>query len=258
MNLYNYETVDSGFSETITLGESSTPWGTSGTTGTITLSTMNGSYNWIFGVDGSTIFPTGQALNFVNGNARIQSGMGFHISSEEGVSIEAVNISTTVTHTWVFDPYGNVTFPDATVQSTAYQRVSLPPKTSWGNYLTIDSFTFFFDPTTGVPSFQGGAGGGSGAGTNTIWSIDVYQSSAGSTSTINGSYAYNSGIPIQITNITPMALTSSPLQSSDYAVMRVQDLDNNKAYVVNFLGSYNINDTVTPTQYGTISAERIA
>ena len=121
-----------------------------------------------------------------------------------------------------------------------------------------DSFTFFFDPTTGNPSFQGGAGGGSGAGTNSIWSVEVYQNTIGSTSTISGSYVYNTGIPVQVTNVTPVAITSSPLLSSDYAIMHLQDLDNDKAYIVTFLGSYNISDMSNPTHYGTISSERIA
>ena len=63
--------------------------------------------------------------------------MGFHINSEEGISLEAVNIAdplNPVSHGWYFGTNASVTFPDNTVQTTAWAggRVSTVPGASIG------------------------------------------------------------------------------------------------------------------------------
>lgn len=68
------------------------------------------------GTDGSLTLPNGSPILFGNGNSRIQAGMGFHINSEEGISLEAVNITdplNPVSYGWYFDTNGNLTLPAA-------------------------------------------------------------------------------------------------------------------------------------------------
>jgi hypothetical protein len=74
---------------------------------------------WSFGIDGSFSIPSGQPILFGNGNSRIQAGMGFHINSEEGISLEAVDVSDAnniVSYGWHFGTDGMLTFPDSTFQ----------------------------------------------------------------------------------------------------------------------------------------------
>jgi len=87
--------------------------------------------SWIFGTDGTTDLPSGAALNFGNGNSYIQAGQGFHINSEEGISLEAVDISdpfNPITKGWYFGTDGMVTLPDAGVinQGNAYTKITTP------------------------------------------------------------------------------------------------------------------------------------
>jgi hypothetical protein len=83
----------------------------------------------ILGTDGSLTLPSGSPILFGNGNARIQSGMGFHIISEEGISIEAVNADDPLditTKSWEFDVSGELILPlDGSVnQNGSYTRTS--------------------------------------------------------------------------------------------------------------------------------------
>lgn len=72
------------------------------------------STDWVFGYDGALTLPSGSPVLFGNGNSRIQAGMGFHINSEEGISLEAVNVAdplNPVSYGWYFDTNGNLTLP---------------------------------------------------------------------------------------------------------------------------------------------------
>lgn len=74
------------------------------------------STDWVFGYDGALTLPSGSPILFGNGNSRIQAGQGFHINSEEGISLEAVDItdpSNPVSYGWYFDTNGNLTLPAA-------------------------------------------------------------------------------------------------------------------------------------------------
>ena len=75
---------------------------------------INGDNQLIFGADGSLTLPSGSPILFGNGNSRIQAGMGFHINSEEGISLEAVNIAdplNPISYGWYFSPNGTLTLP---------------------------------------------------------------------------------------------------------------------------------------------------
>jgi hypothetical protein len=72
---------------------------------------------WTLGSDGNTTFPNGGRVTFgeQNGNSFIQAGMGFHISSQEGISLDAVDITdpeNPITNTWYFSPNGSLALPN--------------------------------------------------------------------------------------------------------------------------------------------------
>jgi len=71
----------------------------------------NGGQTWAFAADGSLTLPSGSPINFGPGNALIQAGMGFHIDSEEGISLAAINTNTSTTYGWGFGTDGNLTLP---------------------------------------------------------------------------------------------------------------------------------------------------
>ena len=98
-----------------------------------------------------TLDLNGNPILFGNGNAHIQAGMGFHISSEEGISLEAVNIGTTTTYSWYFSPTGEITFPDNTIQTTAYPG-GLDLK---GNLLNFNTLTNSLSIETITPATSG-------------------------------------------------------------------------------------------------------
>ena len=78
----------------------------------------DGGNIWKFDVSGTLTLPSGSPILFGNGNSRIQAGMGFHINSEEGISLEAVNTTdplNPVTKNWTFGSTGQMTFPQGTV-----------------------------------------------------------------------------------------------------------------------------------------------
>ena len=85
-----------------------------GTDGKLRVTTNNGTYNWDFGANGALTLPSGEPILFGNGNSRIQAGMGFHINSEEGISLESVDVTDTenpVTKAWYFGTDGSLTLP---------------------------------------------------------------------------------------------------------------------------------------------------
>jgi hypothetical protein len=95
--------------------------------GGIDMSLSDGVLNnsWDFALDGTTLLPNGGRVVFgeQNGDSYIQAGQGFHISSREGISLEAVDATdpeNPVTQGWYFSPDSRITFPDGTKQSTAY------------------------------------------------------------------------------------------------------------------------------------------
>ena len=60
---------------------------------------------------GNVILPPGSSgkIQWPYGNSTIESGMGFHIRSEEGISIETVNtVGVPTSHSWVFGTDGNL------------------------------------------------------------------------------------------------------------------------------------------------------
>ena len=78
-----------------------------------------GGNSWTFGTDGSLTLPNGEPILFGNGNSRIQAGMGFHINSEEGISLEAVDATdplNPITHYWQFNINDTLAYPNSAVQ----------------------------------------------------------------------------------------------------------------------------------------------
>jgi len=78
-----------------------------------------GGNSWNFGADGSLTLPSGEPILFGNGNSRIQAGMGFHINSEEGISLEAVDANdplNPITHQWHFGTDGALSFPNGALK----------------------------------------------------------------------------------------------------------------------------------------------
>jgi hypothetical protein len=67
--------------------------------------------SWTFDINGDLSLPSGKSILFGNGNSNIVAGMGFHINSEEGISLEAVDTTDAnnhVTHSWLFNTDGNI------------------------------------------------------------------------------------------------------------------------------------------------------
>jgi hypothetical protein len=156
--------------------------------------------------------------------------------------------------TWSFETDGTVTFPDGTVQTTAYRVMSVPPNTPWGAIVGYDGLSFLFDPTqSGSPAFNGGWGGGGGAYNTLIWSAEVYQQLA---SPNNLSFAVST--PVQYFNYnTASPLTETVLTPGDYFVMRILDVGTNRVYRATFLAGYNAASVGTETQCGAITVERL-
>ena len=99
---------------TATLTESSLPDypSTIKSLGAIKLTSNDNSL--ILGTDGSLTLPSGRPILFGDRNSYIQEDMGFHISSEEGISIEAVNADDTInpiTNSWFFGVDGILSLP---------------------------------------------------------------------------------------------------------------------------------------------------
>ena len=159
---------------------------------------------------------------------------------------------------WAFDTDGSLTFPDTTIQTTAYERVALPPPTAWGVNIppsgSYESYNFWFDPTTGVPGMIA-SGNGSNGNPNyfSIWSVEVWQTASGVTSSISSSGA----TPVGVVNTGGYYSLAPTLQPGDYAIVRIQDLTNGRVYRTTFMGSYNTADVGNEVNYGTITVERL-
>jgi hypothetical protein len=78
-----------------------------------------GGNSWNFGTDGALTLPSGEPILFGNGNSRIQAGMGFHINSEEGISLEAVDATdplNPIARQWHFGTNGTLSYPNVALQ----------------------------------------------------------------------------------------------------------------------------------------------
>jgi hypothetical protein len=83
------------------------------------ITVSKGVNSWNFGTDGALTLPSGEPILFGNGNSRIQAGMGFHINSEEGISLEAVDATdplNPITHYWQFGTNGTLSYPNTALQ----------------------------------------------------------------------------------------------------------------------------------------------
>ena len=121
--------ADDSTLKTVSTGESIKFTGASGITtssdaeGNITItqgttsSLVNGDNTVSLGSDGSLTLPYGSPILFGGNNCRIQAAQAFSISSDGGIAVEVTDKQ------WVFGLDGNLTFPDDTVQSTAWTGV---------------------------------------------------------------------------------------------------------------------------------------
>jgi hypothetical protein len=115
--------------------------------GEIQITTPNESNNvWQFGSNGDLELPDNGGIVFDRANTSIRVGMGFHVASGEGVSIEAIDETdpdNLVYKNWYFGSDGNLTFPDSTVQTTGIaqgQYVFLMDGTNTDTSLTDVNF----------------------------------------------------------------------------------------------------------------------
>lgn len=251
------------------------------------------TYNWKFSHDGNLVLPSGGQILNNDLTPYGTGSIGFvtdFIYDGNGITLENASLSPSLSataavvvpangntsdplklqnnigsvsvvagtdlgnlKTWSFSTNGGLTFPDSTVQTTAYRVMSLPPLTAWGTVVGYDSLSFSFDATTGSPGFNGGYGGGGGAYSTLIWTADIYQQQA---STPN--LTISSGGPVQYFNYNgPNLITEVALTPGDSFVLRIQDVDTNRVYRATFLASYNTADTGNEGKYGTITVERL-
>jgi hypothetical protein len=79
------------------------------------------SKTWNFGKTGDLSLPVDGGIVFDRNNTSIRVGMGFHIASGEGVSIEAIDQTdpdNLVYKGWYFSPEGSLTLPGTIVHNT--------------------------------------------------------------------------------------------------------------------------------------------
>ena len=106
--------------------------------GGIEITTPNTTDNvWQFKSDGDLELPTNGGIVFDRANTTIRVGMGFHIASGEGISLDAIDETdpdNLVYKNWYFGDDGTLTFPDSTLQETAWSggRVVTVPIHSTG------------------------------------------------------------------------------------------------------------------------------
>jgi len=114
---------------------------------------VNGSV-WSFNTDGSTTLPDGEPVYFGNGNATIQAGMGFHINSEEGIAITAINTDTSTNYTWGFSTDGTLYVPPGSyLKADVSSSVGLA--TNDGNTIAYaDPSGFFIDTLYNTEEYQ--------------------------------------------------------------------------------------------------------
>ena len=178
-------------------------------------------------------------------------------ADSNGVTITTVNSPST---SWVFSSSngGSITFPDASVQTTAFELQGVAPGNIWGTAYPITSGTanldyqFFFDGTTGYPTIQSYAGAGGNPIYNTIWSYDAWLAASSSPNPTAGS---SGSTPVAVNNTGGSVILSSVLQPGDYVTVRIQCLDTGRIFRATFMGSVNPNDF--GITYGAITVERL-
>ena len=200
---------------------------------------VNGSV-WSFNTDGSTTLPDGEPVYFGNGNALIQAGMGFHINSEEGIAITAINTDTSTNYTWGFSTDGTLYVPPGSyLKADVSSSVGLA--TNDGNTIAYaDPSGFFIDtlynseeyqwcfdntgnltlPIGGTINFADGSnalvGGGGGPSSSLVSSNSVYNVN------IN-----DNGVFTVVQDINAPATASLSLNSDTQANLRwVSDIAN--------------------------------
>ena len=246
----------------------------------------SGQKLWTFGQDGTTTFPQGSSFgspgegefslfNLVDTDFAIYTNNGTNhswlfgndgtlivpgeIKSEANTGPVIINSTDgNTTKTWTFGGDGSITFPDATVQTTAYRLQGLAPNSPWGttypataNILGTD-YQFWFDGTTGVPKFQSYMAGGGNPVYNSVWSVESFIDPGGGLGH-DGSGA----TPVAVDNTTDGIGLSDALGPGDYCIVRIQCLDTGKVYRATFLGSYNAADVGNEGKYGAITVERL-
>lgn len=174
---------------------------------------VNGSV-WSFNTDGSTTLPDGEPVYFGNGNALIQAGMGFHINSEEGIAITAINTGTSTNYTWGFSTDGTLYVPPGSyLKADVSSSVGLA--TNDGNTIAYaDPSGFFIDtlynteeyqwqfdnqgnltlPSGGTINFSDGSNALVGGSSGPISQLQSYTSTAGFADTgIRFQWSFNDG-----------------------------------------------------------------
>ena len=120
------------------------------TTGPITIITdwNDSERTWSFGPNGDLSLPQDGGIVFDRNNTTIRVGMGFHIASGEGISLDAIDQTdpnNLVYKSWGFAPTGILTLPNgSSIESTAGNGIGL----------TTDRGTILFgnSPEIGGPS----------------------------------------------------------------------------------------------------------
>jgi hypothetical protein len=199
------------------------------------------------------------AITVQNATAGLDKGLGIYVQNDGDIILETVNTTSSIViwtdddKQWTFGANGSLTFPDATVQTTAYRVMLLPPLTAWGTVVSFDNLSFSFDATTGSPGFNGGYGQGNGSYSTLIWTADLYQQLASPTN-----LTISSGGPVQYFNYNgPNLITEVALTPGDSFVLRIQDVDTNRVYRATFLASFKAADAGNEGKYGAITVERL-
>lgn len=123
--------------------------------GNVTITNL--SNEWTFGPDGSTNLPAGSPLNFGLGNAKIISGQGFHIGSEEPIDFFSGLPNLTITASSSTEDGGptlliaTTTYPDITIVDTTWTATidnvvyNIIDAVVYGDYysVTLDTQTSF-------------------------------------------------------------------------------------------------------------------
>jgi hypothetical protein len=108
------------------------------TDGKIQITTpTEGTNVWEFDTNGDVTLPDNGGIVFDRNNTSIRVGMGFHIASGEGIDIQAIDQTdpdNLIYKNWYFGTDGSLTFPDNTLQETAWAggRVVNVPDSSIG------------------------------------------------------------------------------------------------------------------------------
>lgn len=92
---------------------------------------------WQFKGNADLELPTNGGIVFDRAETTIRVGMGFHIASGEGISLDAIDLTDPLSpayNSWYFSPAGEMYFPDGRIQETAWTggRVVTVPTHSTG------------------------------------------------------------------------------------------------------------------------------